>query len=200
MQTCPSCGELVPIEYVVCVWCGFDLTAEHIRRSGIVIGRNEAFARMKRVTLDPINAFKEITLIPDLKGPRYILYLIGVAMTLNMLAIFSKLDGLAYNTEEYKIVLYTIGADTQISIKVTTIIALTFLIIQPIFLLLIFNYIWKVATRLISYLSRTVGGTGDKEKIRSILGYSLLPVLFGWSLAWILRLLSGSTEVADPKG
>ena len=121
-------------------------------------------------------------------------------MTLNMLAIFSKLDGLAYNTEEYKIVLYTIGADTQISIKVTTIIALTFLIIQPIFLLLIFNYIWKVATRLISYLSRTVGGTGDKEKIRSILGYSLLPVLFGWSLAWILRLLSGSTEVADPKG
>ena len=120
MQTCPSCGELVPIEYVVCVWCGFDLTAEHIRRSGIIIGRNEAFSRMKRVTLDPINAFKEITLIPDLKGPRYILYFIGVAMTLNMLAIFSKLDGLEFNNPDLrKIVLYTFTNGSEISIKAT---------------------------------------------------------------------------------
>lgn len=200
MQTCPSCGELVPIEYVVCVWCGFDLTAEHIRRSGITIGRNEAFSRMKRVTLDPINAFKEITLIPDLKGPRYILYFIGVAMTLNMLAVFSKLDGLAFNEEELKLVLYTFTSGSEISIKVTTIIALTFLIIQPLFLLLIFNYIWKIATRFINFLSKTFGGTGDKEKIRSILGYSLLPVLFGWTIAWLLRLLSGTTEVSDPQG
>ncbi|MHA2027996.1 MAG: YIP1 family protein [Candidatus Kariarchaeaceae archaeon] len=199
MQTCPSCGELVPIEYVVCVWCGFDLTAEHIRRSGIVIGRREAFGRMKRVTLDPINAFKEITLIPDLKGPRYILYFIGVAMTLNMIAVFGKLDGLEFNKESAEIGLFSVLGNT-ITVKVTTIIALTFLIIQPIFLLLIFNYIWRVATRFVSYLSRTVGGTGDKEKIRSIMGYSLLPVLYGWVIAWLLRLLSSSTTVEDPQG
>ena len=39
-----------------------------------------------------------------------------------------------------------------------------------------------------------------KEKIRSILGYSTLPVLYGWTIAWILRLLSGSTSVDDPQG
>lgn len=199
MQTCPSCGELVPIEYVVCVWCGFDLTAEHIRRSGIIIGRKEALQRMKRVTIDPVNAFKEIALIPDLKGPRYILYFIGVAMTLNMIAVFSKLDGLAFNDEGLQeITLLNITADSAITIKVTTVIALTFLLIQPLFLLLIFNYIWRVATRFISYLSRTVGGTGDKEKIRSIIGYSLLPVLYGWTLAWLLRLLAGSVTVENP--
>ncbi|OLS25723.1 MAG: hypothetical protein HeimC2_17790 [Candidatus Heimdallarchaeota archaeon LC_2] len=195
MQTCSSCGELVPIEYVVCVWCGFDLTAEHIRRSGIVVGRNEAFGRMKRVTLDPFNTFKEISLIPDLKGPRYIFYFIGVAMTLNMLAVFSKLDGLAFNDENLEIILY---ARYNIGIKVTTVIALTFLLIQPIFLFIIFNFVWRTGTRFIGFLSKTFGGTGDKEKIRSVIGYSMLPVLYGWTLAWILRLLSPSETVSDP--
>ncbi len=196
MQTCPSCGELVPIEYVVCVWCGFDLTAEHIRRSGIVVGRSEAFGRMKRVTLSPVSAFKEISLIPDLKGPRYIFYLIGFAMTLNMLAVFSKLDGLAFNDENLELDIYPAYG---IGIKVTTVIALAFLLIQPIFLFIIFTYVWRWATRFIGFLSRTFGGTGDKQKIRSVIGYSMLPVLYGWTLAWLLRLLSPSVTVDDPE-
>ena len=49
MQTCPSCGDLVPNEYVLCVWCGFDLTLEKIRKAGITIDNRDALARMVRV-------------------------------------------------------------------------------------------------------------------------------------------------------
>ena len=195
MQTCPECQELVPIEYVICVWCGYNLSAEHIKRAGIVIGRREIVQRVVKLTKDPINAFKEIALIPDLKGPRYIMYFIGVFMTLNMIAVFKKLDGLSYNTEKSRIVLYQ--GRISPSIPVTSVISLVFLIIQPLILLFVFNLVWKVGTRIVILLTRTLGGKGDKLKIRSAIGYSLTPVLFGWAFSWLVRLVTPSTSVSD---
>ena len=65
MQTCPSCGDLVPNEYVLCVWCGFDLTLEKIRKAGITIDNRDALARMVRVVTKPPSTFKDISLLPD---------------------------------------------------------------------------------------------------------------------------------------
>ena len=64
------------------------------------MGPKEAVVRMRKVIVNPIEAFKEIALVPDLMGGRLIFYFIGVAMTLNMLAIFNKLDGLAFNATD----------------------------------------------------------------------------------------------------
>lgn len=196
MQTCPECQELVPIEYVICVWCGYNLSAEHIKRAGIVIGRREIVQRVVKLTKDPINAFKEIALIPDLKGPRYIMYMIGIFMTLNMIAVFKKLGGMSYNSEESRIILYQ-GTRFQPSIAVTSVISLVFLIVQPLLLLFVFNLVWKVGTRIVILLSRTLGGKGDKLKIRSAIGYSLTPVMFGWAFSWLVRLVTPSTTVTD---
>ena len=186
MQQCPSCAELVPIEYVLCVWCGFDLTSEHIRRSGIRIGRNEAFGRMKKVIVNPNQAFKEITLLPDLTGGRLIFYLTGVAITLNMLAVFSKLDGLSFNDPD----LLPVVSFLFIDISVAFVVGIAFLAIQPIVLLLVFTWVWRTATRVISILSRSFGGTGDREKIRAAIGYSMVPVLLGWTAALLIRLIT----------
>ncbi|MHA2169393.1 MAG: Yip1 family protein [Candidatus Kariarchaeaceae archaeon] len=194
MQQCPSCGELVPEEYVLCVWCGFDLTAEHIRRSGVRIGRKEAVERMRKVVINPVQAFKEITLIPDLNGGRIIFYLIGVAITLNMLAVFSKLDGLSFNDSG----LENAFEFSFIRISVPTVIGIVFLVIQPVVLLVIFTFVWRTGARLIAALSKSFGGSGDQLKIRAVIGYSMLPVLFGWSLAWLFRLVAGKETVNDP--
>jgi len=189
MQQCTSCGELVPIEYVLCVWCGYDLTGEHIRRSGIQIGRKEAFGRMKKVIVSPIQAFKEISLIPELKGGRWVLYMIGIAMTLNMLAVFSKLENMSFNGEEAEFII-----TTRISIPVTFIILLTFLLIQPLVLLMVFTIVWKVGTRIVVIMAQSFGGSGDREKVRAVLGYSMIPVLLAWSLSWLIRLITSSTS------
>jgi hypothetical protein len=191
MQTCPSCGELVPIEYVICVWCGFDLTAEHIRRSGIRIGPREALQRMRKVVVDPLNAFREISLIPDLTGGKMIFYFIGMAMTLNMITVMSKINGLQFNEIEANV--YQITA--SIGISINFVLNLAFLIVQPLVLYLIFLAVWKVATRILSLFSRSVGGRGDKVKIRATIGYSMLPVLFSWILSWLLRLITPSQDI-----
>ncbi len=196
MQSCPSCGELVPIEYVLCVWCGYDLTAEHIRRAGINIGRKEAIERMKKVVRNPVSAFKEITLIPDLRGGRMILYSIGFIMTLSMLSIFSKLENLDYNLEGSGI---TVNISTLLPIEISYkfIVGVLFLILMPLILLLIFTIVWKLSTRILKWLSKSFGGTGQDEKIRATIGYSLLPVLFSWVLFLLVVVLLPKTTVSD---
>ncbi|MHA2252209.1 MAG: YIP1 family protein [Candidatus Kariarchaeaceae archaeon] len=193
----------MPLEYVLCIWCGFDLTAEHIRRSGIQIGRKEAFGRMKKVIINPLQAFKEISLIPDLNGARWIFYLIGVAMTLNMLAIFSKINGLAFNLdianawEYFGSTARVENNDPLIGISVSFLVGIAFLIVQPIVLLLIFNVVWKIGARLIAGLSRSFGGTGDRVKIKAAIAYSLVPVLLAWSAAWLIRLVTPKVNISD---
>lgn len=194
MQSCPSCGELVPIEYVVCVWCGFDLTAEHIRRAGIVIGRKEAFQRMIKMIRDPFRTAKEIALIPDLTGGKLIFYLLGIAMTLNMIVVFGKLDGTDFNASDAGI---QIALSKRISFLISFkfIVGVTFLLVQPIVLYLIFRFVWKYSTRIMKVLIKSVGGHADDEKIKCAIGYSMFPVLLGWTLSLLFTLMSSKVNI-----
>jgi len=191
MQTCPSCGELVPNEYVTCVWCGYDLTAEHIRRAGITIGNSQAIERMRRVVVDPLKAFKEISLLPDLRGGKMILYAIGVMITFNMIAVLSKLKGLTFNSSNPPVFI-RLG---RIDVSTPFVLSLAFILIQPLVLFLIFMVVWKISARVLALMSKSFGGKGDREKIRAVVGYSMLPIFFGWTLAWLIRLIAPAQEV-----
>ena len=215
MQTCPSCGDLVPNEYVLCVWCGFDLTLEKIRKAGITIDNRDALARMVRVVTKPPSTFKEISLLPDNRGGKMVLFAIAVIMTFNMIAIMSKLDGLIMNSEEFESYLVidlpilapislpwfgdnTIDFEIDIHIKLSGkfFINLFILAVQPLLLYLMFLQIWKVSIRILALLSRTFGGRVDNDKIKSVVGYSLIPVLIGWTLAWLSRLFTPEVNVS----
>ncbi|MDH5400958.1 MAG: YIP1 family protein [Candidatus Heimdallarchaeota archaeon] len=197
MQTCPSCNDLNPIEYVLCVWCGFDLTAEHIRRSGIIIQRKEAIDRLKRLIKSPVATFKEIVLIPDLKAGKLLLYWISMIITLNMILIFSKINDLSFNDNDSAIIIDfmlfgVIHIDFDLRFKL--IINILFLIFQPLILYLVFNLVWKISTRIMLLATRSFGGKGDYLKVRSTIGYSLLPVFLGWAAAWLIRLITPSVS------
>ena len=218
MQTCPSCGDLVPNEYVLCVWCGFDLTLEKIRKAGITIGNRDALARMVRVVTKPPSTFKEISLLPDNRGGKMVLFAIAVIMTFNMIVIMSKLDGLTMNTTAFeghsaingphdinipisipwfgddRLELFTIDFPFDLSGKFF--INLFIIIIQPLLLYIMFLQIWKVSIRILALLSRTFGGRVDNDKIKSVVGYSLIPVLIGWTLAWLSRLFTPEVNVS----
>jgi hypothetical protein len=185
MQTCPSCGDLVPTEYVLCVWCGFDLTAEQIRRAGITIDNRDAVFRMRRVILSPRNAFREISILPDLRGGKLVLYAIAVMMTLNMIIVLRKIEDLTYNDPELILLRYR-----AIEINIRFVLNLIYLLLQPLVLYVVFLTIWKWSARILSALSKSFGGRGDREKIRAIIGYSMVPVLLAWTLSWFLHLLS----------
>ncbi len=196
MQSCSSCGELVPIEYVVCVWCGFDLTAEHIRRAGIIIGRNESIQRMKKVVRDPMNASKELALIPDLTGGKLILYMIAFVMTLNMLVVFGKLDGTDFNATDAGLSIALFKNSDPLFISFKFIVGMAFIFVQPIVLYIIFMIFWKFSTKILKIFIKSVGGFADDEKIKCIIGYSMLPVLFGWSLSLFFTLFAGDVNIS----
>ncbi len=193
MQSCPSCGELIPVEYITCVWCGYDLTGEHIRRAGIKIERRDAFIRMYKVIRDPFNAMKEIALIPDLRGPRTIIYLIGVALTFHMLTMLRKINGLAFNEQNF-VQGDNIGI-TILNFIISRIPTVVFLIFWPFLFVIVFTVVLRAAARIINYLNIALGGENNREKVRSIIGYSLVPVLVGDTVTIILRLFSPSQNV-----
>lgn len=195
MQSCPSCGELVPVEYITCVWCGYDLTGEHIRRAGIKIGRRETFIRMYKVIRDPFNAMKEIALIPDLRGPRTIIYLIGVTLTFHMLTMLRKINGLAFNEQNF-VEGNSIGT-TILNFLISRIPTVVFLIIWPFLFVIVFTVVLRTAGRVINYLNIALGGENNREKVRSIIGYSLVPVLVGNVVTLLFRLFSPSQSIGS---
>ena len=76
-------------------------------------------------------------------------------------------------------------------------VGVLFLILMPLILLLIFTIVWKLSTRILKWLSKSFGGTGQDEKIRAAIGYSLLPVLFSWVLFLLVVVLLPKTTVSD---
>ena len=78
------------------------MRTEKIRKAGITIDNRDALARMVRVVTKPPSTFKEISLLPDNRGGKMVLFAIAVIMTCNMIAIMSKLDGLIMNSEDFE--------------------------------------------------------------------------------------------------
>ncbi len=193
MQTCPSCGELVPVEYVTCVWCGYDLTGEHIRRAGIKISRRESFRRAVRVIRDPRNVMKEIALVPDNRGGRTALYLIGLAITFHMLILLRKIDGLQFNGS----LVEGEGISTIITnYLISRIPTIAFLVLWPFLFMIVFMMVWYFAARITNYLNRAFGGKSNKPKVRAILGYSFYPALLGYAITIPLRLFTPEGSIS----
>lgn len=194
MQQCPSCGEYVPTEYVTCVWCGYDLTAEYIRRSGIKIGRKEAFQRIYGVIRNPVQAFKEITLIPEKKGGIMVLWFTGISITLHFMIILKKLVGIEYDTSPH----YTASVLRNILAFLLGFIPFfIFIIFAPLLFLAIFSIMWWLATKIVVFLAKLVGGGSDKAKIRAVIGYSVAPVMVGWTVTVPLRLFAPKISVTS---
>jgi len=203
-QQCPSCGEHIPTEYVTCIWCSFDLSAEHIRRSGITIGRKEALRRVIKVARSPVEAFKEISLIPELKGGRLILLGIGFLITLHLLVIFGKMDGISFNEDpiylslaDASVTTFTVISTNVLLWFISKLPTIFLLILSPLFFLFIFTVALRWGTRFVLIFSRILGGGSDKQKTRAAIGYSLTPVLIGYLITLPLRLFSPSTIVSQ---
>lgn len=193
MQQCPSCGELLPTVHVICVWCGYDLTAEHIRRAGITINRDEAIRRIQKVVRDPIAAFKEIALIPDTSGPRLVFWAASFALALHLTIIMSKIDGIGYSASA----VYTDSIGNNILQFILTLVPTILMwTVVPLFFYFFFNLVLRVGTRITRYMVQVIGGGYDKEKLKSVLGYTAIPPAGVWVLTVPLRLLSSRTSAS----
>jgi hypothetical protein len=195
MQQCPSCGELVPTEYITCVWCGFDLTAEHIKKAGIVFDNRDIALRAYKVIRNPIQAFREIAILPDSKGGLYTIYLIGLMITLHIIIIMAKISAVGFDAETNYIQDPERLVDYLLNVFIwflQFVPGLTILVFIPFVFMLLFLIALNIGSRFIRILSKLVGGGSDKEKIKATVGYTLIPVLIGWTITLPFRLMSPS--------
>ena len=178
MQQCPNCKEYVPAEYVVCVWCGFDLTSEIIKRSGIKISWLDSLRRMSRVVYQPFSSLREIILLPDSKGPILVLYVLSLLITLQI------------NIFVWKI---RYGVQSNIA----RMIAVIMIAIYPLFLLVLLIVALRIGTRLGIIVIRLLGGKSEKDSLQALFGYSLIPVAIGEGIASFFRLFYGKQQVSS---
>ncbi len=207
-QKCPACEEVIPVEYVICPFCAFDLTEEKIRRSGIKINTSESIDRIKRTVTAPFPVAKEISLIPDRRGGTLNLIVISMAMIMQLIIVIRKLDKTGYirssgsmadtNYLETRIPLYFF--DIPINITERFIFTIVFLFSGSLALFMMLYLAWKIGTRMMVFVSRTLGGKADQEHIRSILGYSLTPIAIGETVSLFFFLFLGLPSEASSAG
>ena len=90
---CPNCSERSPAGYILCPYCGFDLTKMVRERERVRVTFREKLSRIYRSLYDPRESkrlFNEIGVNPDRIGAFLVLYLVAVSFGLRIGALFAK--------------------------------------------------------------------------------------------------------------
>ena len=207
-QKCPACSEVIPNEYVICPFCAFDLTEAKIRRSGIKIGRSESIDRMKRTITSPFPVVKEISLIPDRRGGSFNLLIISFALIMQLIVVIRKLDKTGYirssgsmaETDYFntRVSFWFIGFDINITERF--VFTFVFLLLGSFVLFIMLFLAWKIGTRMMVFISRTLGGKAEYDNVRSVLGYSLTPIAIGETVSLLFFFFLGLPSDATTAG
>ena len=81
---CPMCLERTPPEYIVCPYCGYDLTKIVYKVAMGALGTREIFGRIRKVIQQPRLAMQDIADHPDRFGG------ILVMLALSMFLVLSR--------------------------------------------------------------------------------------------------------------
>lgn len=148
---CPICQETAPQGYLLCPFCGADLTLTYQEKIFAPVGYKEAADRIKGIIVKPRQMAQEISDNPDTKG--------------GLLFIFTISFGIAFQILSVLIHNYLFNWRLPIIFLLTWISTL----LLPLIL-------WGVASWFIRTFARLLGGKASKKQIRAAVGYGFMPV------------------------
>ncbi|MFW9855463.1 MAG: YIP1 family protein [Candidatus Thorarchaeota archaeon] len=172
---CPNCGERSPAGYVLCPYCGFDLTKIVRETHRVRVTFRERFSRIWRSFSDPRlseTLFAEIGVNPDRLGAIMVLYLVSVAYALRMGAFVIKASTPSWHD-----------------------LALWFFIIAPWIVGFAFIFFalfaWIVSGIVVWLSAKTLGGKASLRDTMGIVGYSFGPLIPASLLISVLIIILG---------
>ncbi|MFW9923058.1 MAG: YIP1 family protein [Candidatus Thorarchaeota archaeon] len=172
---CPICQEGAPQGYLLCPFCGADLTKIYEVKSFEYISYKEVWHRMRYLFVKPIQICKEIAENPDSKA--------------GMIFLFAITFGLAFQVSSMLI-------HANISSWRTLLIFLAVWIIS----LLPVALTWGILSLILIILSKLLGGKAKGKQISSAVGYGFMPVavisVFN-SLFYLIALPYSQIEALD---
>ncbi|MFX0122178.1 MAG: YIP1 family protein [Candidatus Hodarchaeota archaeon] len=158
---CPNCSERSPAGYILCPYCGFDLTKIVRERERVRVTFKEKFVRIYRSLFDPRESkrlFNEIGVNPDRLGAIIVLYFLSVGYSLRLSALV--LAAAESSWHDWHFIFFVIAP---------WIVAIAFIILA------IFG--WIVSSLIIWLIAKTLGGKASFRDTQGIVGYSLGPLI-----------------------
>ncbi len=158
---CPNCSERSPAGYILCPYCGFDLTKIVRARERVRVTFREKFSRIWRSLFDPRESkrlFNEIGVNPDRFGALLVLYLVSVAYGIRLSALFITEADSSWHDWHFWYFLIS-----------PWFIGLAFLILAI--------FAWFVTSLVIWLIAKTLGGKAGFRDTQGIVGYSLGPLI-----------------------
>lgn len=177
--TCPSCGEQIPTDYVVCPYDGYSLVKELRQKVRTKIRLKEGIGRAYRLLRQPMKntdrVMEEVATNYDRKGPLVVLFLISFLMAFRV-APYSN----AYLSGT------TVAPEMGFILILGLVSGFMFGPVVFIFGLILWYGISLVVHYAGKLLSSSVAGTAEFKETQSVVGYALTPLVLGLFLLNIL--------------
>jgi len=172
---CPNCSERSPAGYILCPYCGFDLTKIVKATQRVRITFKESFSRIWRGFFDPRQSkhlFKEVGANPDRRGAIITLILVSMAYASRIGVYAIKVSSTTWHDFHFWYALF-----------------FPFIVWPAFFLLALFA--WFILSTAIWLLAKTLGGKAGYRDTMSVVGYSVSPLISGSLIISLIVVLIG---------
>ncbi len=159
---CPMCLERVPPEYIICPYCGYDLTQQIYEAAVGALGIRGIARRIYQVIREPRIAMKDVADHPDRFGGILIMLAFSIFLVLGWGPAYLLRSG-------------TLGI-------VGIITSLPYMILGGFVLFIIPLLMWYLGSAIFWLIAKMLGGRGvNYAQTQSVVGYGLVPLAL-WSM------------------
>ncbi|NHJ31989.1 MAG: hypothetical protein FK732_03920 [Asgard group archaeon] len=171
---CPICNEVSPRGYLLCPFCGADLTVTYEQKIYPPVTYKEVWFRIKSLVVKPRVIAQEIADNPDSKGAFLFFVAISLGLSLQVLSFIMHTRLLDW---KFYPVVFLVGW---------------------IAILLLPTLVWLLGSWVIRLMNRLLGGKASGKQIRAAVGYGMMPIVFSEIFIGILFLVALPRESPNP--
>ncbi len=195
-QKCPSCSETVPLEYSVCPFCGFGLLEYELKKFSFKPKLKEVFIRIYSFFRRPIKTSEEFGVATESKGANILLLIFSLFLSLRYYFTMVA-SGLEFSG------VIAIGniVDPDVfgfTISIGLIFFLVTFLLMPLIVWVIYKTFFSLGTWLMAKFAGMLGSDASKKQYRTIIGYSITPIVVGEFLGIFFSLIAGFSTNSSP--
>ena len=188
-QKCPSCTESVPLEYSVCPFCGFGLLEYELKKFAFRPSLKEVFVRLYNFFRHPFATSEELGVATETKGGNLILLLFSLFLSLRFFVVILT-AGLDFST----VIVIGNPEARHVNLSLGLILFFISILLMPLVIWMIYKLMFTIGTWLMAKFAAILGSDASTKQFRTIVGYSIVPVVAGEFLGILFTLIGGLME------
>jgi len=185
-QKCPSCSESIPLEYSVCPFCGFGLLEYEMKKFAYKPSIKEVFIRVYNFFRHPFPTITEMGVATETKGGNLLILIFSLFLSLRFYFLLVVKTGF-----DFAFVIDP-GAPGKFQITLGFIMFLLSILFLPFTIWLVYKLLYSMGTWFMAKFAAMLGSDLSTKQLRTIVGYSIAPVVIGEFLGIFFTLMGPS--------